>query len=144
LSDNIILRIAGEAKGKARPKFDPRTRRAFNPPANIVSENDIRAVWREAGEPRLPDVGLVMIIQVTVPRPGGHFKSDGTLSAEGIRNPTPKKKKPDLDNVAKTALDALNTRAYKDDKQIVRLVITRIWGEWAEMTIQIRQHGDEL
>ena len=36
-------------------------------------------------------------------------------------------KKPDLDNVAKIILDALNGIAWKDDTQVVGLRVNRMW-----------------
>jgi Holliday junction resolvase RusA-like endonuclease len=137
----IELRVAGKSHGKERPRFDPRTRRAYTPPANIVSENDIRAVWREAGEPRVEDqdaaIGIEVFIMVV--RPKGHFKKDGTLSAEGRRNPKPANKKPDLDNALKTVMDALNSRAYRDDVRVARVFMDRDWGTWPEMIIRLRE-----
>ena len=38
-------------------------------------------------------------------------------------------KKPDVDNIAKAVLDALNGIAYDDDKQITSLVIDKKYGE---------------
>lgn len=37
--------------------------------------------------------------------------------------------RPDADNLAKTVLDALNRVAYRDDAQIVELVVVKSWGE---------------
>jgi Holliday junction resolvase RusA-like endonuclease len=137
----IELRVAGKAHAKQRQRFDPRSKRAYTPPANIVNENDIRAVWREAGEPRIEDqdaaVGIEMFIKVV--RPKGHYKKDGTLSAEGKRNPKPANKKPDLDNALKTVMDALNSRAYRDDVRVARALVDRDWGEWPEITIKLYQ-----
>ncbi len=36
--------------------------------------------------------------------------------------------KPDIDNIAKTILDALNGVAYEDDKQVTYLSISKIYG----------------
>lgn len=38
-------------------------------------------------------------------------------------------KKPDLDNTAKTIMDALNGHAYLDDRQIVALNIAKMYGD---------------
>ena len=46
--------------------------------------------------------------------------------------------KPDVDNVAKSILDALNGIVYLDDKQIIELNIEKIYAEtsWTEVKIK--------
>lgn len=137
-ANTITLRVAGQTKGKMRPKFNAMQGRAFTPPSNIISENDVRAVWREAGEPRIEDDTAIQIdIKIIVVRPKGHIKKDGTLSAEGERHPVPRKKKPDVDNALKLVMDALNTRAYHDDVLIASATVVRDWGEWPETLITL-------
>lgn len=135
---SIELRVAGKPSTKQRPRFDPRTKRTYSPPSNIISENDVRAVWREAGEPRIEDdVAIQLGVIVEVMRPEGHFRKDGSLSTEGERQPVPRKQKPDLDNAVKLVMDALNSRAYKDDVRIASIVATRRWGEWPQTLIYL-------
>jgi Holliday junction resolvase RusA-like endonuclease len=140
----IELRVAGKPSTKERPRFDPRTQRVYTPPANIVNENDIRAIWREAGEPRIEDqeaaLGIELFIKVV--RPKDHFKKDGSLTAKGKRHPKPANKKPDVDNALKTVMDALNTRAYSDDVRVARALIDRDWAKWPEVLIRIWQLDD--
>lgn len=136
---SIELRIAGKASTKQRPRFDPRTKQTYTPASNIISENDIRAVWREAGEPRIEDdCAIALWVIVTVTRPASHFRKDGSLSAEGLRHPVPRNKKPDMDNSIKLIADSLNSRAYKDDVQIAYIYAFRRWGEWPETTVTLR------
>jgi Holliday junction resolvase RusA-like endonuclease len=131
VTESIVLRVAGKPATKGRPRFDPRTQRAYTPPSNIVSENDIRAVWRAAGEPRIEDdVAIALDVEIVVIRPAGHFRKNGELSAEGERQPIPCRQKPDLDNAVKLVMDALNTRAYRDDVRIARVTASRRWGDW--------------
>ena len=86
-------------------------------------------MWREAGEPRLEDeVALALDVVITVVRPGGHYRKGGALSAEGRRQPVPCRQKPDLDNAVKLIMDALNSRAYRDDVRIARVSAVRRWG----------------
>lgn len=134
------MRVAGNATGKARQRFDPRTRRAYSPPSNIIAEDDVRAVWREAGEPRIEDDTAIHIeVVIVVPRPNSHFKQNGELTALGQRHPIPRNKKPDLDNALKLVMDALNSRAYKDDVQIAKASVERCWGDWPETTIRLKE-----
>lgn len=140
----ISLRVAGAPSSKQRPRFDPRTGRTYTAASNIVSENDVRAVWREAGEPRIEDdVAIQLNVAITVVRPGGHFRKDGSLSAEGLRQPIPYKQKPDLDNAVKLVMDALNTRAYRDDVRVALVTAERRWGDWPETLIRIAPHFRE-
>jgi len=41
-------------------------------------------------------------------------------------------KKPDIDNIAKSVLDALNGVAYKDDAQVVSLNVSKYWTQGEE------------
>ena len=45
---------------------------------------------------------------------------------------------PDVDNVAKFYLDALNGKAFVDDRQIVRLEATKRYGEMDAVDIRIK------
>lgn len=44
-------------------------------------------------------------------------------------------KKPDIDNIAKAVLDALNSVAYRDDTQIVELQIRKQYSEKPRLEI---------
>lgn len=135
----IRLRIAGEAKGKDRPRFNPKTKRTYTTKATTVAEKDIRQVWREAGELKFEGKPpLAITIMIYVVRPSSHFKSDGSLTAEGERHPYPDNKKPDVDNALKLVMDALNGRAYHDDVQVCRSLVERDWADWPETVILIR------
>lgn len=48
-------------------------------------------------------------------------------------------KKPDADNIAKVVLDALNGVAYRDDSQIVRLMVKKEYGEESGLRVQISE-----
>ena len=135
----IVLRVAGNATGKARPRFNRATGVAYDTAENRAAENDVRAVWREAGEPRLPDdMAVAIYVLIVAVRPAGHFRKDGSLSAEGLRHPVPRNKKPDVDNALKLIMDSLNGRAYRDDVQVARACVERWWGRHAETLIKLR------
>lgn len=48
-------------------------------------------------------------------------------------------KKPDIDNIAKSILDALNDVAYDDDSNISELVVHKLYGEQAKAIIEIKE-----
>lgn len=138
----IELRVAGRSTTKQRQRFDPRTKRAYTPPANTIGENDVRAIWREAGEPRLEEGAVAIEVVITVMRPKGHFNSKGELNKKGLSMPFPSNKKPDLDNALKLVMDALNSRAYRDDVQICSATVRRVWGDWPETIIRLTEMND--
>lgn len=47
-------------------------------------------------------------------------------------------KTPDLDNLAKLVQDALNGVAYRDDRQLVRLEVERVYGQREHSSIELR------
>jgi Holliday junction resolvase RusA-like endonuclease len=47
--------------------------------------------------------------------------------------------KPDLDNVAKAVLDGLNGVAYVDDKQVIRLVVTKAYSFDPRVEVTVRE-----
>ncbi len=81
-------------------------------------------------------VGLVFYFN----RAKGHFKKDGSLSAEGLRYPYPSHMgKRDLDKLTRAVFDALTKYAYEDDGQIVQGSIKKIWGEKEGVKIRISE-----
>jgi hypothetical protein len=140
LVSEVNLQIHGNPVGKGRPKFSSKNGRVYTPKQTVLAEREIRQAWREEGEPRLPDVALEMRVDLYVQRPQGHFKKNGELSTEGNRHPVPKNKKPDVDNALKLVMDALNSRAYKDDVQVAKVILVRHWGEWPKTEISIKEY----
>lgn len=129
----IRLTVDGQPEGKDRPRFG--NGRTFTTKKTLLAEGEIRRAWEEAGKPRLDDGAINLIVKLYVSRPAGHYKANGDLSAEGLRNPYPAKQKPDVDNALKLVMDALNTRAWRDDVRVVRALVTRAWSEWPRTEI---------
>lgn len=51
----------------------------------------------------------------------------------------PHTKKPDIDNISKIILDSLNKLAYKDDNQIAKLEVEKLYGEQAKVVLEIEE-----
>jgi len=131
----IVLWLSGQPKGQKRVRHHGKGH--WHDKDQKLAEGNVIRKWEEAGEPRLPDVALRMEVMLYISRPAGHFKKDGSLSAEGERHPRPENKKPDVDNAIKLIMDALNKRAYRDDVQIVEAVVERHWAEWPATKVKI-------
>lgn len=116
----ITILIKGEAVGKGRPRIyrNKGITRAVTPEKTRSYEEKVKAAYREKYGDALsyPEEALKvqMLIGIGIPKNTGKKKREEML--EGKLRPA---KKPDIDNVIKSVLDALNGEAYSDDKQIV-------------------------
>lgn len=118
-------------RGKGRPRFGGG--RAYTDAATKHAESAVRSAWEDAGGLTLPpSCALACQAQMYLARPQGHYKRDGTLSAEGLRTPRPLRK-PDVDNAAKLLLDALEGYAYPADAAIVYLRVLKWWSETGDI-----------
>ena len=48
-------------------------------------------------------------------------------------------KKPDIDNIAKAVLDALNGKAFTDDKNIVKLTVEKLYYGFDALAVEIKE-----
>ena len=48
-------------------------------------------------------------------------------------------KKPDADNIAKIIMDGLNKVAWDDDKQVVKLVVNKLWSNEPRVEVTISE-----
>lgn len=115
--------VPGDPVGKGRPRLG-RGGRVYTPDATRRAEHAVAAAW---WSPVIPiEIPVEVWVTAYYARPKDHFLKDGSLSAAGKRLPVPMKT-PDLDNVVKLVLDALNGVAYRDDKQVQRFMADRYW-----------------
>lgn len=73
------------------------------------------------------------------------FKKDGTPSKSGRRKLSGEEamaKKPDLDNLCKMVMDALNGVAWLDDSQVCLLSAEKRYGSEPKTVIELRYGGD--
>ncbi len=138
-----MKRIELTIRGDAVPMGRPRTAvikghaRIYQPQKSQEYKAYVRMVvseyMREHGIPTLDDgVSIYLLFKMAVPK--SFTKKKRVSALEGNTRPT---KKPDLDNLAKTILDALNGIAYRDDSQIVRLSLEKTYSEESEVEIFI-------
>lgn len=126
-ADSMMLRVPGEPRGKGRHRSTvvKGQLRNYPDPATTRAEALIREVWRKAGEPRLTGPVTASVFGV-LSRPVSHYRKNGELSAAGLRSPVPTKK-PDVDNLLKLVLDALNGLAYGDDAHVLDARVAKRW-----------------
>ena len=114
--------IAGEVQAKQRPKFNGRF--AYTPKETVSYENLVKLQYQEqCGNYRYhDDVPLIVAIFAHIEPPQSASNIKKTRMLNQVEYPL---KKPDVDNVAKIILDALNGIAYRDDKQVVTLIVKK-------------------
>ena len=125
--DLLVINVPGEIRGKGRPKFSTRGKfaRAYTDGKTLSAENWVRAcAVEQVGQPCLEGpLTLSMHIIVAIPPSWSKRKQADALA--GLIRPTGK---PDLDNCAKLAADALNGIVWKDDSQIVGMSVSKRYG----------------
>lgn len=135
ISAPIIVRIPGPAQGKARARAGPNG--WFTPAktkaAELAIANHIRATMRA----RPPIDGPVSVQINAIYRPPSSWSKKRQRAAIEAR--APKITKPDVDNIAKLVLDALNGVAFVDDNRIVALQVSKVYGPEDMTTIEIRE-----
>lgn len=120
--------VAGKIKGKARPRFNTKTGRAFTPGDTISYENWIKCCYKDQCGKYL-EGPIRARIEVYHQIPKSYTKGKRLACKHNI---TPPCKKPDSDNIAKIVLDSLNKIAFDDDSQVVELAVIKRWTEEQE------------
>ena len=87
-----------------------------------------------ASEPLETPVTVAIYIRVEIPKSFSKQKRKDALA--NIIKPT---KKPDLDNIAKCFLDAMNEVVYLDDKQVVNLHVTKVYSEIGAVEVMVKE-----
>lgn len=132
------LIIPGEPFGKQRPKFSSRGygATAITPEKTVNYETFVKYLYAEKYKQMIfsPDEPLVMIIKAYKTPPTSGSKIDRNLMLSGFSLPT---KKPDWDNIGKIIADALNGRAYPDDKQIISAATLKYYDENPRVEVEI-------
>lgn len=118
----MYLVIPGKPQGKQRPRH---TRKGitYTPDETRSYETQVAALYK-AAKGELLEGNLKLILEIYYPIPASATKSDKVLMSSNILRPG---KKPDIDNVIKIIMDALNGVAYKDDAQIVCVVANKYY-----------------
>jgi len=131
----LRFRVDGPPVPLQRPRFA--NGRVYNP-----SAADMRAFLsasRAHAPPTLADGGPVEVtLEFVFARPASHTTSRGALRASA---PPLHTNKPDVDNLIKLVLDALNGTFYADDRQVVAVQASKRFaapGELAGTVVEMR------
>lgn len=139
--ETVKFTVPGPPKGKARARtvrLKGGQIRSYTPDGTILYENLIKTCYRQdAGQVIFNDgQPLKVVIRAFYGVPKSTSKKKKQQMLEDQLYPT---KKPDIDNIAKCVLDALNKLAYRDDTQVVTLRMEKHYGEIPRVEVEIEE-----
>lgn len=137
----MILRIQfvvpGTPVGKGRPKFARRGNfvSTYTPEKTASYENLVKVTAQAAMRGIPPFEGAVAVgIHLFVTPPASWSQKKQREALSGGIYPT---SKPDLDNCLKGIMDACNEIVFKDDKQVVDVVVSKRYCTSARAVVQV-------
>jgi len=130
----VTFTVLGEPVPQPRPRVSTRGgfARAYVPGKHpvhayraAIAEEAAKAGLEETGEP------VEVIVDAVFARPKSH------LTKKGVKATAPVLPRPDVDNVGKAVLDALQD-VMGDDTNVRRLVVEKSYGQEARTTVRIQ------
>jgi Holliday junction resolvase RusA-like endonuclease len=136
----IEFTVLGDPKGKGRPRFSRvgKFTKTYTDAKTKMYEEKIASAARLATYPHEPlTTPIAVFMRINVPIPTSYSKKRKEACLLGVEMPC---KKPDIDNVAKGILDAMNGIVYKDDVQVVRLTLHKQYSTEPSVYIMVREY----
>lgn len=123
----VVIRIPGVPIPKARARVT-RAGHTYTPGKTVQHERLIALIARTKTQPIEGPLGMRLTFFMPIPVSWPKAKKEAAIRGDVL--PTTK---PDIDNLAKCVLDALNGIAYRDDNQVVRLESSKFYGDPATL-----------
>jgi len=129
----VTFTVAGEPVPQPRPRVSTRGgfARAYVPSKHpvhayraAIAEEAAKAGLEQTGEP------VEVIVDAVFARPKSH------MTKKGVKATAPQLPRPDVDNVGKAVLDALQD-VMGDDTNVRRLVVEKSYGTEGRTTVRI-------
>lgn len=131
------LRFVGTPVGKGRPRFT-RLGHTYTPPKTRAEENRLKLLSRDfmGPTPAFSEPLTLNFVVLHEPPQSLSLKRRSALIATALPA-----KRPDLDNIIKLYLDAMNGIVFLDDAQIVGLNAARRYSHEPGVTVEIYSHA---
>lgn len=144
MTRSYTFTVRGQARsaGSKRPFVNRKTGKVILVPADAKAKPWMAQVAEACaqamkGDPPIQGAVALWVTQY-VKRPAGHYKHNGSLSAEGRRHPYPDTSGPDLTKAVRAIEDAMHRIAYDNDRRVVEQHNSRLWGVYDEVEIEVR------
>lgn len=134
MQKKFSFKVLGEPVAKARPGFNSKTRVAYTKSKTKNAERLIQTEYIKQGGRNKNDYSGKVEIELAFVFPIRKSWSKAKKRAMFNKAHTIK---PDLDNLEKTVLDALNHLAFKDDSQVSLVTKEKFWSNEAYTEIKI-------
>lgn len=130
--------VPGKIVGKGRPRLNSYTGSVYTPTRTKDYETLVEQYFLLKYPRFKPFEGRVQVeINAFFEVPKSTKKAEKELMLENKINPT---KKPDIDNIVKIILDAMNGIAFKDDIQITKLSVEKAYSEKESVLVKISEY----
>lgn len=130
--------VPGKIIGKGRPRLNTYTGNVYTPTRTKDYESLVQQYFMLKYPRFKPFEGRVKVeIDALFEIPKSVKKAEKELMLQNKINPT---KKPDIDNIVKIILDAMNGVAFKDDIQITKLDVEKNYSEQEIIKVRISEY----
>ena len=135
----IHFKVEGDPRGKGRPRFGRfgKFTRVYTDKQTQDYEALIKFFAAQAmGSTDLLETPVSVFLYVRLPIPQSYPKKRREACLSGAERPC---KKPDIDNIAKTYLDAMNGVIFVDDTQVIDLHVKKLYSEKAGVDVMVME-----
>lgn len=135
----VVFKVEANPVGKGRPKFARRGNfvSTYTPKKTTDYEEIIKKAAKNAmGSSEPLETPVSCYFYISLPVPASYSKKRREACLTNSERPT---KKPDIDNIVKCFLDALNGVIYQDDTQVVSIHATKVYGSIGMVDVLVRE-----
>lgn len=138
--NSVEFEIPGTPIGKGRPQFTTRGgyAKAYTPKKTREYETLIKRSYLKVSRYK-SDKSVRVIVNAQVIPPKSKTKKFKTSALLMLFHPTTK---PDIDNILKCVLDALNDVAYKDDNQVTEIMAKKSYAQESKVIVTVQEIGE--
>ena len=130
--------VPGEVVGKARPRMNTRTGRAYTPTKTKDYEYFMKK-WFITQYPNFKQLEnrekVTIVAYFDIPKSTSKKKE-----AEMLKQNISPTKKPDIDNITKIVLDSMNKFAFKDDTQVTKMEVEKKYAIEPKIYVKIEEY----